>query len=243
MGFRDLFKKSEPKKGPKVIVVEVKKPKNFKYLDNLINSGEKEINLDADIILDDNEKYGYINGIKVETIGLIVNGNGHTIDAQGKTRIFDIGFSSITFKNITFKNGFTEGNGGAIKCMFSTVKFEGCIFENNVNKQQCGTGGAIYHSSHSITITRSVFKNNKIIGDHSNGGAIYSAGDLTITNTKFLENSLEGNICNGSSIASIGNLIVMGCEFTEHNPTLGCNLIDSRAENSIIENCESNRPL
>ena len=40
--------------------------KNFKYLDNLIHSEIKEIVLDTDIVLGDNEKSGYKDGIKLD---------------------------------------------------------------------------------------------------------------------------------------------------------------------------------
>lgn len=235
MGLRNLFGKSKPKKETKIIVVEVKKPKNFTYLQDLINSGEKEINLDSDIILDDDEKYKFISGIKADTINLIVNGNGHTIDARGKTRIFDID-GRVTFRNVTFKNGYSESDGGAIKCFFSTVKFEGCIFENNVVKRQYGQGGAIYNNGFSVTITGSVFKNNKVIGG-GDGGAIYSAGDLTVTNSQFLENSLERGV-SGHSISAMDNLIVIGCKFTQYDGSVYGDPIECRKEKSIIENCE-----
>ena len=63
-------------------------PKNFKYLDDLIHSGVKEIVLDSDIVLSDSEESEYEGGIKLDVDDLTIDGNGHTIDAQGKARIF-----------------------------------------------------------------------------------------------------------------------------------------------------------
>ena len=55
---------------------------NFKYLDDLIHSGVKEIVLDSDIELDPtNERREYLNGIKLDVDDLTIDGNGHAIDA------------------------------------------------------------------------------------------------------------------------------------------------------------------
>ncbi len=47
--------------------------KNFKYLDNLIHSGIKEIVLDTDIVLGVNEKSGYKDGIKLDLDDLAID--------------------------------------------------------------------------------------------------------------------------------------------------------------------------
>ena len=75
--------------------------KSFKYLDDLIHSGVKEIVLDSDIVLSDDEESDYKNGIKLDVDDLVISGNGHTIDACGKTRIFDCNRINIIIKNVT----------------------------------------------------------------------------------------------------------------------------------------------
>ena len=62
--------------------------RNFRYLDELIHSGVKEIVLDSDIVLCDDEESQYLNEIKLDVDDLTIDGNGHAIDAQGLTRIF-----------------------------------------------------------------------------------------------------------------------------------------------------------
>ena len=62
--------------------------KNFKYLDDLIHSGAKDIVLDSDIVLGTDEWSKYEDGINLNVDGLAIDGNGHTIDAKEKTRIF-----------------------------------------------------------------------------------------------------------------------------------------------------------
>lgn len=72
--------------------------KNFKYLDELVHSGAKEIVLDSDIALGVDEWSKYEEGIRLNVDGLAIDGNGHTIDAKEKTRIFH-----CTGKNIALK--------------------------------------------------------------------------------------------------------------------------------------------
>ena len=69
--------------------------------------------MDSDIGLDILEEFEYKDGIKLDVDGLVIGGNGHTIDAKGKTRIFYCTGKNITIKNITLKNGHAE-YGGAI---------------------------------------------------------------------------------------------------------------------------------
>ena len=54
---------------------------NFKYLDDLIHSGVKEIVLDSDIVLSDGEESQYLKGIKLDVDDITIDGKGHSIDA------------------------------------------------------------------------------------------------------------------------------------------------------------------
>ena len=87
---------------------------NFRDLDELIHSGAKEIILNSDVVLSDGEKPDYVEGIKIDVDGLVINGNGHVIDASEKVRIFCCSASNVKIENITLKNGFAENSGGAI---------------------------------------------------------------------------------------------------------------------------------
>lgn len=127
--------------------------KTFKYLDELIHSGAKEIILDSDIFLDSNEELEYIKGIELDVNNIVIDGNGHTIDANGKARIFKSNGKNITIKNITLKNGFNEKNGGAI---FNTGELN--IVESMLTENQADwSGGAIYHPKGNLNITKSEF--------------------------------------------------------------------------------------
>ena len=95
--------------------------KNFKYLDNQIHSGIKEIVLDSDIILGENESSDSPYIIKLDVNGLVIDGNGYSIDGKNKTCMFICTGENIIIKNITIKN----------------FKFENPLMENTFKKKTC----------------------------------------------------------------------------------------------------------
>lgn len=228
MGFRDKIKsvfgssKIDSKKdNTKSTIV---KGNNFKSLDNLIHSGLKEVVLDSDIILGRREESKYAEGIKLDVDDLIIDGNGHTIDACGKARIFFCVGKNITIKNISFKNGyaatslsksgFGTNDGGAI---FN--KGELCIvdsiFENNTTSN--GQGGAIYNQSQAkLNIKNSHFNAN--ISDSPlcrGGGAIYNRtkGVISIEDSNFEANQACGEYGKGGAIKNTGKLSIKDSTF------------------------------
>ena len=78
---------------------------------------------------------------------MTIDGNGHVIDANKSSGIFYINSSSITLKNITFKNG-DSFFGGAIYCNGLNMTIDNCIFINNGAE----SGGAIYCNALNMTI-------------------------------------------------------------------------------------------
>lgn len=104
--------------------------KNFKYLDDLIHDEKKEVVLEHDIVLDKGEESEYEDGISLNIDDLVIDGNGHTIDALGKTRIFNCSGKNITIKNMTLKNGYGV-DGGAILNRWGMMEVINCCFENN----------------------------------------------------------------------------------------------------------------
>ena len=123
---------------------------------------------------------------------MTIDGQGHTIDADGQIAIFNItNASHVILKNIRFANGHGE-NGSAIKVNpGSSVEIINCTFINNT---ATNFGGAIYivagGSDIISKITDSIFEENKAY----NGGAIYSNSDkATIEGTTFTGNHADND--------------------------------------------------
>ena len=160
--------------------------KNFKYLDDLIHSGVKEIVLDSNIVLGDGEEeyYGYKSdfddnnhscGIKIDVDDLIIDGNGHTIDAKEKSGVFMFTGSNIIIKNITIKNSvYSIENYNGFVTMINTC------FTNNL-----GFGGALFNHCGELTIMTCKFIDNEARRD---GGAILNRGEIKIIDSLFKGN-------------------------------------------------------
>lgn len=141
--------------------------RNFKYLDDLIHSGLKDIVLDSDIILSDGEESEYGGGINLDIDDLSIDGNGHTISSQGKARIFSCTGKNIRISNVTLRDGIGS-NGGAIFLGLKGVLTiaDSKLLENTAYEN----GGAIYNYKGELTISSSILSLNT----GTLGGAIYN---------------------------------------------------------------------
>ena len=163
----------------------------FTQLQNEINDAGNELNLTMDYRWTD-EFSG--TGIVINN-PITINGNGHSIDALGKIRIFELkATTGVTLNNITFKNGNTGGYGGAINVWnaLSDSKFTNLNFINNT---AAGNGGALYMAGASTNnlFENITFENNT---DNKNGGALYVTGASTsdtFENVKFVNNTAKNN--------------------------------------------------
>ena len=124
--------------------------KNFRFLDDLIHSGKRNICLGSDIRLDDDEKYEHVHGIEIDVDDLVIEGMGHFIDARHFGRIFSITGRNITIKNVVFQNGYS----------FSRSKDEETdgVYRNPI--LPTGYGGAIYNRGE-VTLINCHFTNSE----------------------------------------------------------------------------------
>ena len=181
---------------------------NFKYLDNLIHSGVKEIVLDSDIVLGSDEESQYLNGIKLDVDDLAIDGNGHAIDALGLTRIFYCTGKNITIKNIILKNGYAKQDGGAIHNFNGGLTITGSTLTGNAANH----GGAIRNDRGELTITGSTLAENTARWD---GGAIESSwGELTVTESALNNNTAKKD--GGALYNYEGELTIIESALTEN---------------------------
>ncbi len=132
------------------------------------------IRLTRDYVYD--AKFLLKNGIFINK-NITIDGNGHTIDGRGKSRIFNINYgkhfqyNKVILKNIKFKNGRGRFYGGAI-LNFGNLTVDNCYFARNY----AGTAGGAINSLGCLNLKNSKFYKNTAGGD---AGAVFS---LTLKN-------------------------------------------------------------
>lgn len=139
--------------------------------------------------------------IVISQDNIIINGNGHTIDAGGSQNfaIFKILGNNVTINNLKFINsepGTIMGPTIYDNCRYQKVLspicwygndgvLEGCIFYNDCSVN----GGALTWMGNNGTISNCLFENNTARGV---GGAIYIGGtNNTISNCRFVNSSSQ----------------------------------------------------
>ena len=181
---------------------------NFTELSNFL-SGKTEVTLDKD--------YKCADGESVITLpdSIIINGNGHKIDADKKTGIFSIkpvSGNQITLNNITFTNA-NSGSGGAInqggdKNNVIDLTITNCNFINNVVS---GSGGAVYSNTNAGTM---IFENNTFINCTANAcGAMFvsSPNVKSFYNNTFINNTALGG--NAGALQVGANVVINKSKF------------------------------
>lgn len=123
------------------------------------------ITLDRDYTYDE----GFPTTGLIITKDLTINGNGHTLNGAGKSRILLVMFglsgkNKVVLNNVKFSNGKTQLYGGAI-FNYGDLTINNCVFTNNY--AAC-CGGAIASVGHA-NYKNSQFNKNTAKGD---GGAI-----------------------------------------------------------------------
>ena len=201
----------------------------FKYLDKLIHSGANKIVLDSDIRLSTFESLKYVDGIKVDVNHLEIDGNGHIIDANKKSRIFNISAKHIIIRNVRFinssgaaifnqrhgdveiyncefKNNFAKENGGAISNS-GLIYLKDCEFLNNSSN----IGGAIANHEYAVVdLVNCYFKNN-----NANSGAVLNNGSARLKNCNFENNS--ANIGGAIDNQPHSTMTINGGKFKNNN--------------------------
>lgn len=107
---------------------------------------------------------GNTDGVKINK-SITINGKGHTIDANNKSRIFTIESDNVCIKDINFINANANGSGGAVFVKGNNIQIINCNFTNSNSKI---TGAAVTFIGENLTVTDSSFINGNVIkGDFS----------------------------------------------------------------------------
>lgn len=193
----------------------------FQELQDMINDAAENstITLDKDYIPDVDFYKTNSMGIKINK-SLTIDGKGHTLNADGKGRIFYINNDylsvSLILKNIKFINANTpRGDGGAIRMSnWHNASITNCSFINNT----CGdNGGAIYGANcGGSTITNCLFENNTSNRSSGGGGAIcFYQCYCPIIDCNFTNN--QANASGGAIDWSYSkNSTIINCKFTDN---------------------------
>ena len=92
------------------------------------------------------------NGISISK-SLTIDGNGYTIDALSKGRIFQVTASNVILKNINFVNGNSNSAGGAVYWNGA----DGVLNGSNFNGNNARYGGAVSWSGNRGVLSGSNF--------------------------------------------------------------------------------------
>jgi len=186
-------------------------------------------------IAHDNDKIYFLDGTYIlENINInknlvlqAINGGSAIINANGINRVFSIGYNkNIIINGLTFINGKTTGNGGAISFNSGNLTIINCKFFNN---SADGSGGAIYLRSGNLNISNTSFINN--YANEDNGGAVL-ADNIRITHSNFTNNVADGS---GGAIRAYYNLIISDSIFTNNTSIKGQGGV-SYAKNTTVNN-------
>ncbi len=201
---------------------------SFGDLQDLIDEASSR---DTIILDNDYKNTGSESEIEIDK-PLTIIGNGHILDADGKSIIFNITDTTgeCNISSLIFTNGLSIGSiGGAIR-MKGSNRISDCVFTNN----DANTGGgAIYSVDDAYNyIIKCVFDNN-----HSNsvGGAVAGDNKLRVYNCVFTNNSANTN---GGAIKCTSDTDIRDCIFRKNTATNnGINVYNSSTDSLTIYNC------
>jgi predicted outer membrane repeat protein len=157
-------------------------PQDFSALSDEINTSleSKSLKLTKDYSFNPKDDEKYANGIDITIDDLTIDGQGHTINANKKARIFNIKSNNVVLKNINIINGNATSHGGAIYWEGLNGTVVNCLFKDCSSPN---SGGAILFKN------TAQIENTKFTGNRAyfGGGANFDE-ECRINNCTF-----EGN--------------------------------------------------
>ena len=196
--------------------------KDFTSLQTDIDNSQNVFELTYDVKHGDDEIDNY--GISI-TKTTIINGNGHTIDANGHGSIFVVKDSSVTLtlNDLTLINANPVSDSSGIVSNGGAVYFDGStLIVNNVNFKNNTVykyGGAIYTTGTCI-VDSSVFEGNDVQFRSQNidngGAAIYAdnGASLLISNSQIINNH-KNMVIRDNNVGDLVNGVVVATGYTK----------------------------
>ena len=196
--------------------------KDFTSLQTDIDNSQNVFELNYDVKHGDDEKDNY--GISI-TKTTIINGNGHTIDANGHGSIFVVKDSSVTLtlNDLTLINANPVSDSSGIVSNGGAVYFDGStLIVNNVNFKNNTVykyGGAIYTTGTCI-VDSSVFDGNDVQLRSQNidngGAAIYAdnGASLLISNSQIINNH-KNMVIRDNNVGDLVDGVVVATGYTK----------------------------
>ena len=196
--------------------------KDFTSLQTDIDNSQGVFELTYDVKHGDDEIDNY--GISI-TKNTIINGNGHTIDANGHGSIFVVKDSSVTLtlNDLTLINANPVSDSSGIVSDGGAVYFDGStLIVNNVNfknNEVYKYGGAIYTTGTCI-VDSSVFDGNDVqfrSQNSDNGGAAiyaYNGASLLISNSQIINNH-KNMVIRDNNVGDLVDGVVVATGYTK----------------------------
>ena len=196
--------------------------KDFTSLQTDIDNSQGVFELTYDVKHGDDEIDNY--GISI-TKTTIINGNGHTIDANGHGSIFVVKDSSVTLalNDLTLINANPVSDSSGIVSNGGAVYFDGStLIVNNVNFKNntvYKSGGAIYTTGTCI-VDSSVFDGNDVqfrsLNIDNGGAAIYAdnGASLLISNSQIINNH-KNMVIRDNNVGDLVDGVVVATGYTK----------------------------
>ena len=129
-----------------------------------------------------------------------------TLDAKSSPRVFNIGASSITLKNIIITNGKYSGrdaNGAGVYSSGSNLVLENCVISNcEASSSSRGDVHSALYSENTVTLSRCTLVNNKATSTYNTVTNSY------VVRTASFDGSMTDCIVRDNYVSSIGAMAI-----------------------------------
>ena len=204
-----VFKSDYPNLSKVTCDISVTDGRSFYDLKRTIDRGKSEIVLDRDYTYNPHLDTWFKNGIVIGK-SLTINGNGHTIDAKNKLRIFDVVSDDVIISNLTLLNGYVVDCGGALLWEANNGVISNVHF---INDTSLHVGGAIGLDGKNIILDRLQFENSSAgwTDDLIYLGHNFENATLLSCNHDDLNRIVDGRKVNLTLSGSPIPMTVLGC--------------------------------